>query len=91
MKCKTTILTTLLFLIVVYSPCFAKTLFSEDFEKGTDRWEIGGGKWEVKNGEYVQSTTDTFLSSFVKEAEWDLAWTEYTLELKAKKLGGAEG
>ena len=91
MKRKAIILTTLLFLIVVYSPCFAKTLFSEDFSKGAFRWDVGSGKWEVKNGEYVQTTTDTFLNSFVKEAEWDLAWTEYTLELKAKKLGGAEG
>jgi len=81
----------LLLLISIWTPILAKTLFSEDFSKGADRWDVGAGKWEVKKGEYVQSTTDTFLSSFVKEKEWDLSWIRYTLELKAMKLGGNEG
>ena len=57
----------LLLLISIWTPILAKTLFSEDFSKGADRWNVGAGKWEVKKGEYVQSTTGTFLSSFVKE------------------------
>ena len=52
---------------------------------------MSAGKWEGKKGGYVQSTTGTFLSSFVKEKEWDLSWIRYTLELKSMKLGGNEG
>ena len=84
---------TLLFIFLICSGMLslAKTLFSDDFSKGADRWEVGAGKWEVKNGEYVQSTTDIFLSSFVKATHWDPKWAQYTLELKAMKLGGKEG
>ena len=84
---------TLLLIFVVCSGTlsFAKTLFSDDFSKGANRWEVGAGKWGVKNGQYVQSTTDAFLSSFVKAIHWDPEWSQYTLELKAMKLGGKEG
>ena len=72
---------TLLFIFLICSGTLslAKTLFSDDFSKGADRWEVGAGKWEVKNGEYVQSTTDIFLSSFVKATHWDPKWAQYTL------------
>lgn len=92
MKNKWTTLTSLLVLFVsIGMPSSAKTLFSDDFSKGAERWEIGAGKWEVKNGQYVQTTTDVFLSSFVKSKHWDPKLTQYTLELKAMKLGGKEG
>jgi hypothetical protein len=68
----------------------AETLFSEDFSNGADRWEEGSGDWEVENGEYVQKTIDFFTASFLKKEFWDAAWTEYTLELRAKRLDGAE-
>lgn len=80
----------LLFLTVSYTPGIAKTLFSEDFSKGADRWEPGDGEWLVENGEYVQKTTDFFTASFLKKEFWDPGWTEYTLELRAIKLEGAE-
>ena len=80
----------ILFLIVFHTPGTAKTLFSEDFSKGADRWEPGDGEWVVDNGEYVQKTTDFFTASFLKKEAWDLAWTEYTLELRAIKLAGDE-
>ncbi|MFC1716594.1 hypothetical protein ACFL6S_23200 [Candidatus Poribacteria bacterium] len=78
------------FLIMFYMPAIAETLFSENFSKGADRWEEGSGKWAVKNGEYVQETEDFFTASFLRKEFWDPAWTEYTLELKAMRLKGAE-
>lgn len=77
-------------LIVFCIPSIAKTLFSENFSKGAEQWEEGAGKWAVENGVYVQQTTDTFTASFLKTEFWDLAWTEYTLELRAKRLKGNE-
>ena len=35
----------LLLLISIWTPVRAKTLFSEDFSKGADRWDVGAGKW----------------------------------------------
>jgi alpha-L-arabinofuranosidase len=78
-------------LTVSHAPSIAETLFSEDFSQGADRWEVGVGTWQVENGEYTQTDATQFTSSFLKAEFWDPAWTEYTLELKAKKLGGNEG
>lgn len=80
----------IILLAVSHAPSVAKTLFSEDFSKGADRWEKGDGEWVVENGEYVQKTTNFFTASFLKKEFWDAKWTEYTLELRAKKLEGAE-
>lgn len=80
-----------LLLATFCAPTLAETLFSEDFSKGADRWEPGSGDWVVKDGAYVQTTTDFFTASWLKKEHWDDAWTEYTLELRAKKLDGAEG
>ena len=92
MKNEGSILILLLALLISIGPSIgAKTLFSDDFSKEADRWEIGAGEWEVKKGQYVQTTTDAFLSSFVKLEHWDPKLTQYTLELKAMKLGGKEG
>ena len=92
MKSEGTILVLFLVLLISIGPSIeAKTLFSDDFSKGADRWDIGAGKWEVKNDQYVQTTTDAFLSSFVKLEHWDPKLTQYTLELKAMKLDGKEG
>ena len=54
-------------------------------------WDIGAGKWEVKNDQYIQTTADAFLSSFVKLEHWNSKPTQYTLELKAMKLDDKEG
>jgi hypothetical protein len=56
-----------LFLAVFHTMSSAKTLFSEDFSKGADRWEVGEGDWVVEKGEYVQKTTDFFTASFLKK------------------------
>ncbi len=77
-------------LMVFHMPAIAETLFSEDFSSGADRWEEGSGTWAIKNGEYVQETEDFFTASFLKKEFWDPTWTEYTLELKAMRLKGAE-
>jgi len=73
------------------SPTIAKTLFSEDFSSGADRWEPGSGEWVVKDGVYVQKTTDFFTASWLKEEHWDNTWKNYTLEMRAQKLEGDEG
>jgi len=92
-KNKRHLLVILLFLLSMafYTQGTAKILFSDNFSDNAEQWDVGSGDWVVENGEYVQKSTDTFLSSFVKEEVWDLDWTEYTFELQAKKLAGAEG
>ena len=78
-------------LVVFGMSTTAKTLFSEDFSKGADRWEPGVGDWSVEDEMYVQKDTSIFTTCFLKTEFWDYSWTEYTYEFKAMKIGGAEG
>lgn len=64
-----------------------KVLFKADFSNDAAGWKTHGGKWEVKDGAFRQSSRDTNVRAFAGDA----SWTDYTLTLKARKLGGAEG
>jgi alpha-N-arabinofuranosidase len=67
-----------------------QTLYVSDFSKGAQGWEARrrNGNWVVENGVYRQTdpaATDT-LTRYGDES-----WSDYTLELKAKRNGGNEG
>jgi alpha-L-arabinofuranosidase len=63
------------------------TLFRCDFSKDLAGWKQVSGAWKVEDG-VVRQTSDGADSSL---AVGDPAWSDYTLELKARKLGGKEG
>lgn len=50
-------------------------------------WDIMGGTWNVVDGALQQSGDGEPAMAFTG----DRGWTDYTLSLKARKLGGAEG
>ena len=65
-----------------------KVLFNSDFSKNSDGWkQLGGGGWKVKDG----ALQETAEKEFVRALAGDKSWTDYTLELKARKLAGREG
>ena len=64
-----------------------QVLFASDFSKGTDGWRFIHGDWKVEDGALRQSGSETD----VRAVFGDKAWTDYTLTLKARKIGGAEG
>jgi alpha-L-arabinofuranosidase len=65
-----------------------KVLFESDFSKNADGWKmLGDGEWMVEGGALRQ----TAEREFVRALAGDRNWTDYTLELKARKLGGREG
>ena len=63
------------------------TLFQSDFAKGTQGWTLRGGAWTNHDGALAQTSSDTD----VRATAGDPSWTDYTYELKARKIGGAEG
>jgi alpha-L-arabinofuranosidase len=64
-----------------------KVLFTSDFSN-TNGWRfLGGGTWTVKDGALEQ----TAEKEFVRAIAGDKSWSDYTLELRARKLGGREG
>lgn len=64
-----------------------KVLLKSDFSKDRKGWNTSEGNWEVKDGALRQ--TGNFNGA--RALAGDKAWTDYTLTLKARKLGGAEG
>jgi alpha-L-arabinofuranosidase len=64
-----------------------RTLLSSDFANGTPGWSVERGNWTVKDGAYQQA--DPKATGMVLAG--DVSWSDYTLSLKARKLGGSEG
>lgn len=52
-----------------------------------DEWDLFGGDWSIEEGVIRQNAGGTNVRAFVG----DESWTDYTLTLKARKLGGSEG
>jgi alpha-L-arabinofuranosidase len=64
-----------------------RLMFASDFNN-TNEWKfLGGGKWSVKDGALQQSSEREFVRAIVG----DKSWSDYDLELQARKLGGREG
>ncbi len=63
-----------------------QVLLAPDFAQSARNWHPDGGNWSVTNGAYGQNDNVVGLS-------WtgDTGWSDYTLSLKARKLGGGEG
>jgi alpha-L-arabinofuranosidase len=63
------------------------TLFADDFSAGAGAWSPQSGTWAVQDGAYAQSSGATDARSTAGSVDW----SNYTLELTARKTGGAEG
>jgi alpha-L-arabinofuranosidase len=64
-----------------------RLLYQSDFSKGLDGWKTAGGDWDVVDGALRQNAIGENFRAVVG----DPAWTNYTLTVKARKLGGREG
>src|SRR4029077_3722576 len=63
------------------------TLFESDFSKGMDGWKTSGGEWRIEDGALRQAGN----GENIRAVAGDASWTDYTLTLKARKIGGREG
>jgi alpha-L-arabinofuranosidase len=64
-----------------------ETLFAADFVQGAAGWRTIRGAWQATEGSYRQ----TELAQDCRAVAGDSNWTDYTITLQARKLGGAEG
>ncbi len=64
-----------------------KTLDLTNSSNGADNWKPIQGDWSLKDGEMRQ----TSLAENCRNVAGDPRWTDYTLSLKARKIGGKEG
>ncbi|WP_460705196.1 alpha-L-arabinofuranosidase C-terminal domain-containing protein [Myceligenerans halotolerans] len=76
--------------VVVTDNETGEVLFSDDFS-GEPTWDAQGGAWDVVDGEYVQSDGGAEDARSIIPDAYGQDWTNYTLELDARKLGGGEG
>ncbi|MBE1878653.1 carbohydrate binding domain-containing protein [Myceligenerans sp. TRM 65318] len=65
-------------------------LFSDDFS-GEETWDAQAGAWDVVDGEYVQSAAGVEDARSIIPDAYGQDWSDYTLDLSARKLGGGEG
>lgn len=64
------------------------TLLASDFTRNSDGWNfLGEGRWSVQDGALRESAR----KEFVRALAGSKSWTNYTIELKARKLAGREG
>ena len=64
-----------------------KVLFTSDSPADISGWRVFSGQWQAKEGA-LQQTAGGIDHRLLAG---DPAWRDYTLSLKARKLGGAEG
>jgi len=64
-----------------------QTLLKSDFSKNGDGWTARSGTWVVKDGAYLQTTVTGEHCIYAG----DPSWSDYTLSLKARKIGGNDG
>ncbi|HYG21746.1 MAG TPA: alpha-L-arabinofuranosidase C-terminal domain-containing protein [Verrucomicrobiae bacterium] len=64
-----------------------RILFEGDFSRGLDGWQTSGGDWVAADGVLRQRAGGEDIRAVVG----DPSWKDYTLTLKARKVGGDEG
>ena len=65
-----------------------EVLYRSDFaNQGAHGWLVHSGIWSIHNGAYRQATVSAPGIATAGEADW----SNYTLELKARKIAGEEG
>jgi alpha-L-arabinofuranosidase len=64
-----------------------QTLFSSNFDSGTQGWSLHGGEWTAQDGVLRQNGRGENIRAFTG----DKSWKNYTYTLKARKLSGREG
>jgi hypothetical protein len=72
----------------------AQNYFEDNFdnpEESEKKWHPLFGQWEFEDNEYHQLLNAVNCMSVISDEYWDDDWTEYTFEVKANKMGGAEG
>ena len=62
--------------------------YKKDFSAtGTEGWKTPRGTWKIDDGALRQTSLEEDTAALAG----DTSWTDYTLHVKAKKLGGSEG
>ncbi len=64
-----------------------KVLYASDFESSAKGWVPVSGTWKLEDGALRQSGEGSNRQAIAG----DSTWIDYTITLKARKLGGAEG
>ncbi|NLY43954.1 MAG: DUF1080 domain-containing protein [Clostridiaceae bacterium] len=66
-----------------------EVLFEDDFSGNSSKWTTSNGTWQVQNGVFRQTSSSTDCRAYVNIDGSN--WTDYTITLRARKTGGAEG
>lgn len=94
MKRFTTSILLCCFVFGIVTTTMAQVYFEDNFDDATAsemKWIPLSGDWQLTNNEYHQLSNSVNSMSIVADDYWDEDWNEYTYEIAASKVGGAEG
>lgn len=81
------------FTFSIATVAMAQLYFEDNFDNANEskkKWVPLWGTWEFKDKEYHQLLNDENCISIVADDYWDEDWVEYTYEVSANKISGAE-
>jgi alpha-L-arabinofuranosidase len=64
-----------------------RVIFSDDFSGDKFNWRVVNGNWRIGNGALRQISRDVNCYAITGDTKWE----NYTISLKARKIGGNEG
>lgn len=81
------------FVFSITNVAISQLFFEDNFDKANEsekKWVPLWGDWQIKDDEYQQLKNDSNCITVVADDYWDDDWVEYTYEVRANKIGGAE-
>ncbi len=80
-------------ILSITNVAMSQLYFEDNFDnpnKSEDKWVPLWGTWEFNDNEYQQLLNDANCITIVADDYWDDDWNEYTYEVRANKIDGAE-
>jgi len=71
-------------------PATAQLYLEDDFSGDDSNWVSIWGDWVVEDGVYKLTSSDSNQMSVIADSAWNEDWVEYTFEVEARKIEGAE-
>jgi len=64
-----------------------RTLFADNFKDSYGKWQIVRGMWNIENGIFSQTSNAENCYAVAGDSNW----SNYTIQVKARKVSGSEG
>lgn len=78
-----------IFFFLIPRSAYASTIFSDDFENGSSKWNVLLGNWVIRDGKYGAIAPDTYHNA-ESLANLDITTPDYSIELDMYPIRGID-